>query len=463
MSSRPRILIVDDEKDVRWALRALVRDEGMTPLEAQNGVEALEHIRAESPEVVLLDIKLPDMDGMQVLREVRRSDLTTPIIVVTAYGTVELAVQAVKAGAYDFITKPFDNDRIVLTVRRALREHALVEEVQRLHSQESLGHPLCRTMGPSGHVARLAEQVDRVADTNLSVLISGESGSGKELVAHAIHERSSRASSRFVPVDCGSLPASLVENELFGHQEGAFTGAGRARAGKFESASGGTLFLDEIGNLPFSAQGAILRALQEKTVCRVGGVEQIPVDVRVVVATNRDIHSLISAEDFRADLYHRLAEFELHVAPLRDRKEDLPFLAKRFLDEANVETGRHAQRLSEQAWYLLLAYKWPGNVRELRNVIRRAVVVADTVIEPRHLPALKRPMGIEPMSIQVSDRIEDNLSLKEITRRTVREVERQVLTKVLKHTGGNKARAARILQVDYKTVHTKVKRYGIEL
>ena len=463
MNNRPRILIVDDEKDVRWALCALMREEGMMPLEARNGVEALGHMRAEFPDVVLLDVKLPDVDGMQVLKEVRKFDLITPVIMLTAYGTIKLAVEAVKGGAYDFLTKPFDNDEVVFTIHRALRERALTVEVQRLHSQPGADRPLHKTMGTSEHVARLAEQVRRVADTNLSVLITGESGVGKELVARAIHEQSRRASSKFVAVDCGSLPAGLVENELFGHQEGAYTGAGRARQGKFEAAFGGTLFLDEIGNLPLSAQQTLLRTLEEKTVCRVGGIEPIPIDVHVVAATNREIPSLISGGNFRADLYHRLAEFGLQVAPLRDRKEDLPFLAKRFLDQANEENGRHVQRLSEQAWFLLLAYNWPGNVRELRNVIRRAVIVADSIIEPKHLPTLRVPGGIDLASVQAGAQIEGTVSLKEITKRTTREVERQVLVKVLKGTGGNKAKAARILQVDYKTLHTKVKQYGIQL
>lgn len=457
MSDPARILIIDDQEDGRWVLSAIVREESMTPLEARNGKEALQRILADSPDVVLLDIRMPDMDGMQVLKEVRKSDLRTPVIIFTAYGTIGQAVEALKCGAYDYLTKPFNNDDVVRSIRMALGERSMTNEVRRPHAV----HSLHGTMGPSHCVARLVDQVERVADTNLSVIIAGESGVGKELVARAIHERSRRASSKFVAVDCGSLPDGLLENELFGHEDGAYTGAGRASPGKFEVASRGTLLLDEIGNLPFSAQAALLRTLQEKKVCRVGGVESIPVDARVLAATNQDIPSLIEAGKFRADLHYRLAEFELNVPPLRDRKEDIPFLAKRFVDQTNGENGFHVQGLSERTLSLLQAYDWPGNVRELRNVIRRAVVLADAAIEPEHLPARMTRRGVNSAGIEIGDPIDGSLSLKEITKRATRDLERRVLMTVLRRTSGNKAKAADILQVDYKTLHTKVKQYGI--
>lgn len=461
MSNRPRVLIVDDKQDAGWALSVLMRTEGMTPLEAQDGLDALGRIRAESPDVVLLDIKMPGMDGMRVLKEVRKFDLITPVIMLTAHGTIELAVEATKGGAYDFLTKPFDNEDVVLTVRRALKVRALTGDAPPLPARPDPCHPLYRTMGSGECVVRLVDHIDRVADTSLSVLILGESGVGKELVARAIHERSGRARSKFIAVDCGSLPVGLVENELFGHQEGAYTGARTAAPGKFEAASRGTLFLDEIGSLPFSAQGALLRTFEERAVCRVGGVEPIKVDVRLLAATNQDVWSLIRAGKFRADLFHRLAEFELRISPLRERQEGLPFLAKRFLDEANQECNRSIEGLSAQALRLLQAYDWPGNVRELRNVIRRAVVLADTAIEPGHLAPLRTAGDIDPSAFPAEKQINDSPSLKEITKRAAAEAERHTLTNVLKQTGGNKAKAARILRVDYKTLHKKVKEYGI--
>ena len=463
MGESSKILVAEDQENVRALLCALMRAEGMTPLEAGNGMEALARIQAECPAVALLDIRMPVMDGMQVLNEVRKSNLSIPVIILTAYGTIPQAVEAVKSGAYDFLTKPFDNDDLVETVRKALREHALTEALRDGESPPGLDHPLHRTMGASKHVSWVAQQVDRVADTNLTVLISGESGAGKELVARALHERSRRAASKFVALDCGSLPQGLVENELFGHQDGAYTGAGRARGGRFEAASGGTLFLDEIGDLPLSAQATLLRVLQDKTVSRVGGGEPIPVDVRVIAATNRNIRALVLEDTFRLDLYHRLAEFELHVVPLRDRKEDIPFLVRQFLDYANRENGRNVNDISQDVLSVLQAYDWPGNVRELRNVIRRAVILAEGNIKPMHLRIPTMEQRRDFGSAELRGAVEGALPLKEVARRSTREAERQQIEKVLRHTGGNKAKAARILQVDYKTLHTKVKEYGIEV
>ncbi len=460
ISSLPRILIADDEENERWVLSTVIREESMTPLEAQNGQQALQRILADSPDVVLLDVRMPDMDGMQVLKELRKLDLNIPVIMLTAYGTAEQAVEALKSGAYDYVTKPFNCDDIVYTIRRALKDRGFTKKLQR----GRVSHPLYATMGSSDCVARLVEQVDRVAKTNLTVLITGESGVGKELVARAIHERSRRASAKFVAVNCGSLPDTLVENELYGHEDGAYTGAGKARQGRFEAAAQGTLFLDEVGDLPLSGQTALLRTLEEREACRLGSVKSVPVDVRVLAATNHDIPFLTQAGKFRADLYYRLAEFELNVPPLRDRKEDIPFLARRLLDEMIKENGIHVQGLSHQASFALQAYGWPGNVRELRNVIRRAAVLADSIIESRHLAAWLPHHGVNLTRIEVGAPIDEGtFSLKEVTKRAIRELERQILGKVLRRTNGNKAKAARILQVDYKTFHSKVKQYGIEL
>ena len=317
------------------------------------------------------------------------------------------------------------------------------------------------TLGSCEQMERVHADIARVARTDFTVLILGETGSGKEVVARAIHRMSPRASGPFVPLDCGSIPESLIEGELFGHEKGSFTGADRRRPGKFEIASGGTLFLDEISNLPTHVQPKLLRALQEKQVWRVGGTKAIDVDIRVIAATNVGLASLIQSGGFRRDLYYRLNEFSVVVPPLRERREDIVFLAERFLEIAGQELKKAIQGFSEDAVALLLNYRWPGNVRELRNVVRRAALLADTVIEAHHLapsdgpapPGLDGPRPDEP--------IERGLPLKEAVRRVVVRAERRILTVILRQTGGNKAQAARILQIDYKTVCKKMRDYGI--
>jgi two-component system nitrogen regulation response regulator GlnG len=317
------------------------------------------------------------------------------------------------------------------------------------------------TLGSCEQMERIHADIARVAPTDFTVLILGETGSGKEVVARAIHRVSPRAKGPFVPVDCGSIPESLMEGELFGHEKGSFTGADRRRPGKFEIASGGTLFLDEISNLPTHVQPKLLRALQEKQVWRIGGTRAIDVDIRVIAATNVDLASLIQSGDFRRDLYHRLDEFSVVVPPLRERRGDIVLLAERFLEITGRELKKAVQGFSEDAVALLLNYRWPGNVRELRNVVRRAALLADTVIEAHHLalsdglvpPSLDRPRLDEP--------VERDLPLKEAVRRVVVRAERRILTGILQQTGGNKAQVARILQIDYKTVCKKIRDYGI--
>ena len=316
-------------------------------------------------------------------------------------------------------------------------------------------------MGSSRRISHVFKQVGLVAATDFTVLLSGETGSGKELVARAIHTRSRRSSGPFVPVDCGSIPSGLIENELFGHEKGSFTGADRAQPGKFEVASGGTLFLDEISNLPLNIQPKLLRAVQEKQVWHVGGIKTRKVDIRVIVAANEDLSALVKARTFRRDLYHRLNEFNIAIPPLRERRQDIAHLAKRFIDQTNKELAKNVKGLSGAALEPLLSYSWPGNVRELRNVIRRAVLTADEFIEPDHLGILGTLPGRESSRFDPTKELEKGASLRDIVQRVVMQVERDVLVKVLRETGGNKAEAARILHIDYKTIHKKVRKYDI--
>ena len=478
-----KVLIVDDLEDARWVLSNLIRLAGFAPIEAASGEEALARIRQEAPEVVLLDVGLPDMDGFEVLTWIKAHDKTIPVIMVTAHGKSHDAVRAIRSGAYDYVIKPFSNEDIVITVRHVIEEKALKGQIR----QSTLeANTLSASMGESSAIKRTQREVAQVTATNLSVLVTGETGTGKELVAQALHAGSPRAAKPFVAVDCGAIAESLIESELFGHEKGAFTGAHQAKAGAFELANGGTIFLDEIGNLPLAMQGKLLRVLETRKIHRIGSTREREVDFRVVAATNVDLRALAEQQSFRADLYHRLAEFTIHLSPLRERTEDLPFLVDRFLAEANKELSKQVGGLSASAWSLFQRYDWPGNVRELRNQLRRAVLLCDDpgeMIAPENLGVLdarrspsecvgpdqsELPCLLEagsracplcvPAALVASG---SSLPLKELVGKAAAQVERAILLQVLELTAGNKAQAARLLHIDYKTIHSKLKAYEI--
>ena len=454
-----RILIVDDEEEIRRLLSRLVVQEGFEPLTVPDGKTALELIRRESPDVLLLDIRMPGLDGMEVLRRAKELDRDLPIIMITAHGIVKGAVEALRAGAHDYLVKPFAHADVIRSIHRAVNDRRLRRTVRVLSERVREAASLQDLMGPSDQIARISADVASVASSNFAVLIKGETGTGKELVARAIHQASPRASAPFVAVDCGAIPETLFESELFGHEKGAFTGAERQKAGKFEIASRGTLFLDEISNMPPGCQAKLLRALQDKSVTRVGGTKPVSVNIRLLVATNEDLETADPAA-FRRDLFFRLNEFTIAIPPLRERRQDIIFLAKRFLDLTNHELQKAVRGFSEPAVERLLTHDWPGNVRELRSAIRRAVLLADQVVDEDHLGLqTARQPPVRPSGISAGPN--DGLSLKELVRRTTAAVERATLIKVLKETGGNKAKAARLLQIDYKTIHVKVKGYGI--
>ncbi len=444
---------------MRAPLCELLKREGMQVQEAGEGAAFLDLIRRQSPDVLLLDTGMPHTPGMEILRRARELDGDLAVVMVTASPDFREAIAAVKAGAYDYLHAPFNNGDVVSTIRRAWAERRRELPFRQPDEEAEKKWSLPERMGGSEKVCRLAAEVARVAATNFSVVIAGETGAGKELVARAIHAQSHRSTGQFLALDCGAIPDSLIENELFGHERGAFTGADRTGIGKFEAASRGTLFLDEISNLPIRMQSRLLRVLQEKQVYRIGSTTGIKVDVRLIAATNQDLRSLVEAKSFRGDLFHRLSEYILRVPPLRERREDIIFLVKQFLHCTNQELGKDVPGFSESAIRLVLTYDWPGNVRELRNVIRGAVLLADGVINPEHLrlreaPGMAIPCGVESHS-------EGRFSLKEVVHRNTIQVERTVLVQALQHTGGNKARAARMLGIDYKTIHTKIRQYGI--
>ncbi|MBI2470184.1 MAG: sigma-54-dependent Fis family transcriptional regulator [Planctomycetes bacterium] len=475
------VLIIDDEADMCEMLSHVLNQAGFTTYTAHNGTSGLEVFNKELPNVVILDIRMPGMNGMEVLKQIKQTSSETPVIIITAYGEIQSAVEAVKHGAFNYFNKPFDNEEVVLTVKKALEERAMRQEIRMLKTQLSFAMPLFEQMGNSAEIAKVNESVECVAPTNFTVVIYGETGSGKELIARSIHNRSPRCGQHFVVVDCGSIPETLIESELFGFEKGTFTGADQKKIGQFEIASGGTIFLDEIGNLPKLMQGKLLRVLQERRIRRLGSNKEIDVDVRVVVAGNERLEYLVESGHFRMDLYQRLNEFCIEIPPLRQRKDDIVFLCKRFLDTTNKELNKNVRGITKEALEILLTYNWPGNVRELKNVIRRAVLLAVDIIEPKHLliktQEQRQETGASVEQVtsaanqkdgltipQVSDMNNgNNLSLRDMVAKCVENAEKKMITEVLKRTGGNKSQAAKILKIDYKTMHYKVKNYGIKI
>lgn len=458
----PRILIVDDERDVCTALSFLVKAEGFKALVATDGATALKMIRSHDPDMMMVDLKMPYMDGMEVMRQAKGLDRDLPVVMITAHARVQGAVEAIKAGAHDYLAKPFDNQEVIRIIHRALAERDLKRKLRELSSRIQENISLKEIMGPSDKVARVISEVNRVAESDFTVIIIGETGSGKEVVARAIHAASPRSEAPFIPLDCGAIPETLLESELFGHERGAFTGAEVQKPGKFEMAQGGTLFLDEIANMPLGSQGKLLRVLQEKKVYHVGGTKAINTNVRLLAASNQDLHDLITSGSFRQDLFYRLNEFTIVVPPLRERKEDIPYLAKRFLDLADIELKKGVKGFSGSALNVLFNYTWPGNVRQLRSTIRRAALLADDIITEKDLDLKRVPVPGLAFTPKVEGMPWKDLSLKEIVQQNATAVEREVFTQALKITGGNKAKAARLLKIDYKTIHEKVKRLGIQ-
>ena len=449
-------------------LACLLHREGLTPLLAKDGIEALQLVRAGDPDVLLADLRMPGMDGMELMRKAKDLDPELPVILITGYAEVRGAVEALRAGAHDYLAKPFEHRQVIRVVLRALNERRLKLQLKHLadHVHQALSPR--ETFGPSEAVGRVISAIERVANSNFSVLIVGETGSGKEVVARAIHQASGRARQAFIPVDCGAIPEMLFESELFGHERGAFTGADRQTIGKIEAAHGGTLFLDEISNMPLGSQAKLLRVLQEKTLYRVGGAKPIHVDVRMLAASGQDLEGLCDGGSFRPDLYFRLNEYTILVPPLRGRREDISYLAKRFLDIANIELSKSIKGFSPPAVEMMLAYDWPGNVRQLRSAVRRAVLMAEEVVTEEHLGLKSKACDIlaeDDLVVHASARVRlsGDLALREIVRTSTVHVERVAITHALRKTGGNKSKAARLLQVDYKTLHSKVKEYGIQI
>jgi DNA-binding NtrC family response regulator len=454
----PDILLVEDKDSLRRVLRLTLENAGYTVTEAPDARAAVAEIARAPHRLVLTDLRMPHGSGLDVLHAARAADSDVPVIVMTAFGSIDEAVQAMKDGAHDFLQKPVDSNHLLLLVERALEQARLRTENILLREEWSRRYGFPRIIGESEAIKRAVGETQRVAQTEATVLLLGESGVGKELFALAVHHLSNRRDQPFVAINCAAIPETLIENELFGHERGAFTGASDRRLGKFELASGGTVFLDEIGELPLAVQGKLLRAIEEKVVDRIGGRAQISVDVRVVAATNRDLRAAVESGEFRRDLFFRLAVFPVEVPPLRERGEDIILLAKHFTAQLGKELRGREAALSEAAGAALRAHQWPGNVRELENAIERACILSDTMtLEPKDLglvaPGTKESEGLDGLDLSGT--------LSDVANRAIRFAERRKIASALKENEGNKARTAEALGVSYKTLLTKLKDYDL--
>jgi DNA-binding NtrC family response regulator len=453
---QPEILIVEDKDSLRRALRLTLEGAGYAVDEATDARAAQQAIARRPYRIVLTDLKMPHGSGLDVVRAAKAADPDGPVIVMTAYGSIDEAVQAMKDGAQDFLQKPVDSNHLLLLVERALEQVRLRTENILLRDEWAKRYGFPRIIGESDALKQAVNETQRVANTDATVLLLGESGTGKELFARAAHHLSPRRNGPFVALNCAAIPETLIENELFGHEKGAFTGAGDRRLGKFELANGGTVFLDEIGEMPLAAQGKLLRVLEERAVDRIGGRMPIPVNVRVVAATNRDLRAASEAGEFRRDLFFRLAVFPVEIPPLRERSGDTVLLAQHFARNFGRELRGRPAELSAEALAAIRQYRWPGNVRELENVIERACILADgDILQARDLGLM---FNREPAELS---EISFDGTLSEVGERAAAFAEKRKIRAALRASDGNKTRAAELLEVSYKTLLTKIKDYEL--
>jgi two-component system response regulator AtoC len=450
-----KILVIDDDKGLRKSLTLILDDAGYPVIQAQDGKEGLAKALSEEPDIILCDVRMPELDGLGFLDRYREEGGDALVMVMTAYGSVDLAVEAMKKGAYDYIPKPFSADEVLLTLKKAEEREHLRREVGRLRDEVRADRRFGELVARSPAMMAALEMARKAAPHDSPVLLSGASGTGKELVARLIHQESRRNGGAFIPVNCGAIPETLLESEFFGHVKGAFTGADRERGGLFEAAHGGTLFLDEVGDLPQPLQVKLLRALQEGEVRKVGGTETAKVDVRVLSATNMDLEDAVSNGEFREDLYYRLAVIPIHLPPLASRREEVPELARHLLDRHRSRMGVAVESISPEAMEYLLDYPWPGNVRELENILERAMVLAESeTIQPGDLPEHVRVPAPQGYLADPGD----DLSVK---RRTA-ELERHLIQRALDRTGGNKTQAAELLELSPRALRYKLHDYGLK-
>jgi len=448
-----KVLVIDDEKEIRSAVCLILGRNRFSTTETPNAEVGIEAFARERPDAVLLDLKMPGMDGIECLHKLKEIDPDVPVIIVTGHGDVPTAVEAIKLGAYDFVLKPPDFNRLIHLLRRAIEKAELEKNVKKLSAEVRAS--LEWLFGKSETMKRVIEQVRQIAASNFSVILQGETGTGKSFIARTIHSFSNRAENPFVIVDMGAIPETLVESELFGHEKGAYTGAVQKRKGFFEIANKGTIFIDELQNMSPSVQSKLLRVAEEKKLYTVGGTVPVEVDTRIIGACNVDILQAVKEKKFREDLYFRLSEFVITVPPLRERTEDIPIFAQKFLAEAAEELNKKIVAIADEAMGILARYRWPGNVRELKNVVRRAALLSngDTIMPDNIELSLGHGSAVNAP--------QDSLSLKDLIASVAKDTEIKTISKVLEQTKGNKSRAARILGISYRSLLTKVKEYRI--
>ncbi len=450
--AKPKILLVDDEKKIKETLKIVLENEGYEVQTASNGVEALNLLEDEYFDVTLTDNRMPEMNGLELMREISKSDIKTAVIFITAYADIKDAVEAIKLGAYNYLEKNFTTEELLSVIKEALEKQKMIEKNNILKKKLKNHSPFHGIVGESKKIKEIKNLICKIADSKASVLLMGESGTGKELFARAIHQCSQRRNKPFVAINCAALPQTLLESELFGYEKGAFTGALKQKKGKFELANGGTLFLDEIGEMNLETQSKLLRVLQEKEYERVGGLKPIKVDIRVVAATNVDLKEAIKHGRFREDLYYRINVIPIEIPPLRERKEDIPILAEYFLKMFNREYDKSIDLISMEVLDIFMEYEWRGNARELKNIIESAVAVAspdDKILGPQHLQA-----HFVNTKRKNSNEIKDGMSLAEI--------EKQYIYNTLKKVNWNKSKAAKILNINRQTLYNKIKSLNIK-
>lgn len=457
------VLVVDDESKMRRVLQLFFEEDGLSVIQAANGEEALKKVGASRPDLVICDVRMPRMNGIELLRRVKELSEQLPVIIMTAYGDVRTAVEAMKLGAENYVTKPLDMEELRILVTRAIEKRSLIRENIQLRAELDSRFDSSNFVGRSEGMQEIFRLIDKVASTNTTVLVTGESGTGKELVARAIHSKSPRQGKPFIVVNCAALSEHLLESELFGHMKGAFTGAHSDRQGRFELADGGTLFLDELALMSIPLQGKLLRVLQEKEFEPVGGTNTIKVDVRIIGATNKDLERLLEEKAFREDLYYRLNVVEIHLPPLKERRTDIPLLIDHCIARLNRELGKHVEDVPDEALKLLMQYDWPGNVRELENVIERAMVLGKSDVLgienfPTQITRLHEQTDPEQSLLDGLRLPEDGISLIE----TVEKIEKQLIGEALLKTDGNKTKAAELLGITRKIMRYKTEKYGLE-
>jgi two-component system, NtrC family, response regulator AtoC len=451
------ILVADDDASIRSLLKQLLTDEGYSITEAATGTEVVTQVGQSSPDLVIMDVRMPELDGIEALPKVKSASPKTSVLIMTAFGSSNAAIKAMELGAFDYITKPFELDKISHTVKRAFDYQDLAQEVEVLRDEISSLVQTERIVGNSPPMQEVYKTVGKVAKADATVLITGESGTGKELVAEALHYNSNRRSGPMVKVSCAALPETLLEAELFGHEKGSFTGAMTMRKGRFELADKGTVFLDEIAEMSLATQTKLLRVLQERKIERVGSSLPIKVDIRIICATNKDLQKQVEQNKFRDDLFYRLNVINIHMPPLRERKEDVPALVEHFLAKHRYSATAQPAAISEEALKRLTEYDWPGNVRELENVVERAVVLSrGQIITSRELPFGEHVDG------EHEDESEDVSAERSFFKKSVSQFEKDLIMKALKDAGGNRSKAAEMLGIYRRLLYAKIKEYGLE-